>query len=137
MALRALGGAGGCSLFVGAGFGLVLGYIGVRVAFRLPVGEPRNLFCLGLAYLAYLVGAMPGASGVVTATMTALMIAVYGYHVGLWPTIAALPAPLNRRGIFLVMTGTLLLLGWQAHVPLAVPHVEGLAWAWWRQRSAC
>lgn len=60
------------SLFVGAGFGLLLGYIGVRVAFRLPVGEIRNLFCLSLAYLAYLVGAMPRASGVVTATMTAL-----------------------------------------------------------------
>jgi hypothetical protein len=124
-------------LFVGAGLGLLLGYIGVRVALRLPVGEPRNLFCLGLAYLAYLVGAMPSASGVVTAAMTALMIAVYGYNVGLWPTIAALPAPLNRRGIFLVMTGTQLLLGWQASCPWRCPMLQGLAWAWWRQRSAC
>jgi hypothetical protein len=114
------------SLFVGAGFGLLLGYIGVRVALRLPVGEPRSLFCLGLAYLAYLVGAMPGASGVITATMTALMVAVYGDNVGLWPTMAALPAPLNRRGIFLLMAGALLLLSWQAHVPLTVTHVTGI-----------
>jgi len=114
------------SLFTGAGLGLLLGYIGVRVAFRLPPGEARNLFCLGLAYLAYLVGAMPGTSGVAAAAMTALMVAVYGYNVGLWPTMATLPAPLDRRGIFLLMAATWLLLGWQAHVPLATTHVMGI-----------
>jgi hypothetical protein len=89
-------------LFVGAGFGLVLGYIGVRVAFRLPVGEPRNLFCLGLAYLAYLVGAMPGASGVL---------------VGRWlapvpgEVVQSLPQALLRKEgkVFLLLLGTLLL----------------------------
>jgi len=105
------------SLFTGAGLGLLLGYIGVRVAFRLPSGEVRNLFCLGLAYLSYLVGAMPGASGV-AAAMTALMVAVYGYNLGLWPSMASLPAPLNRKAVFLLLSGIWLLLGWEAHVPL-------------------
>jgi hypothetical protein len=42
----------------------------------------------------------------------------YGSHAGLWPTITALPTVLNHRGIFLLMVGILLVLGWQAHVPL-------------------
>ena len=114
------------SLFAGTGFGLLLGYIGVRIALRLSAGEARNLFCLGLSYLAYLVGVVLGASGVVTATMTALVVAAYGHSTGLWPTMAALPTPLNRRGIFLLMGGTLLLLGWQAHVPLTTTHAVGI-----------
>jgi hypothetical protein len=95
------------SLFTGATLGLILGYVGVRVAFRLPVGDARNYFCLGLAYFAYLAGVLIGASGVVTTTMTGLMVAVYGYNVGLWPTSEALPAPLNRFGVFVLMAGTI------------------------------
>ena len=115
------------SLFVGASLGLVLGYIGARVAFRLPAGDARNYLCLGLAYVAYLASALIGASGVVTTTMTALMVAVYGYNVGLWPTMATLPAPLNRLGVFVGMTGAFLLLGWQAHVPLTAAHITGIS----------
>jgi hypothetical protein len=115
------------SLFTGTGLGLLLGYVGVRVAFRVPVGGARNLFCLGLAYLAYLMGAVIGASAVVTATMTALMVAVYGYNAGLWPTQATVPAPLNRRGVFYLLGGAYLLLGWQAHVPLTASHAAGIA----------
>jgi hypothetical protein len=64
-----------------------------------------------------------GLAWLLTALLIGLaMVAVYGYSVGLWPTVAALPAPLNRRGIFLLMAGALLLLGWQAHVPLTVSH---------------
>jgi hypothetical protein len=114
------------SLFVGASLGLVMGYVGVRVAFRLPAGDARNYFCLGLAYLAYLTGALIGGSGIVTAAMTSLMVAVYGYNVGLWPTMESLPAPLNRLGVFALMAGIFLLLGWQAHVPLTGTRVAGI-----------
>ena len=114
------------SLFTGATLGLILGYVGVRVAFRLPVGDARNYFCLGLAYFAYLAGVLIGASEVVTTTMTGLMVAVYGYNVGLWPTSEALPAPLNRFGVFVLMAGTFLLLGWQAHVPLTITRIAGI-----------
>ncbi len=114
------------SLFVGASLGLILGYIGVRVASRWPAGDARNYFCLGLAYLAYLVGVLIGGSGVVTATMTALMVAVYGYNVGLWPTTDLLPATLNRPGVFALMAGVFLLLGWQAHVPVTGNRVAGI-----------
>ena len=115
------------TLFSGAGWGLLLGYLGVRVAFRLPAGGTRNLLCLGLAYLAYLTGVLIGASGVVTAAMTGLMVAVYGYSAGLWPTTATLPTPFNRRGIFLLVAATWLLLGWEAHVPLTPAHVTGIS----------
>lgn len=58
--------------------------------------------------------------------MTGLMVAVYGYNVGLWPTMAMLPAPLNRPVVFTLMSAAFLLLGWQAHVPLTVAHVSGI-----------
>jgi hypothetical protein len=114
------------SLFAGAGLGVLLGYAGVRVAFRLPEGDARNYFCLGLAYVAYWVGALMGGSGVVTATMTGLMVAIYGYNVGLWPSMEMLPAPLNRLGVFALMAGAFLLLGWQAHGPLTTARVLGI-----------
>jgi NhaP-type Na+/H+ or K+/H+ antiporter len=114
------------SLFVGASLGLILGYVGVRLAFRLPAGDARNYFCLGLAYVAYLAGALIGGSAVVTAAVTALMVSVYGYNVGLWPTTQMLPTPLKRSGVFVVSTGIFLLLGWQAHVPLTAGRVAGI-----------
>jgi hypothetical protein len=114
------------SLFAGAVLGLLLGYVSVRIAFRLPQGQARNWFCLGLAYVAYLLGALMGGSGVVSAAMAGLMVAVYGYSAGLWVTQAELPVPLNQPAIFVLMTGAFLLLGWQAHAPLTIFHVLGI-----------
>jgi NhaP-type Na+/H+ or K+/H+ antiporter len=116
-------------LFSGAGIGLVIGVLGVHAAFRLKSGDPRNLFCLGLAYLAYVASALLGSSGVVSAAMTGLTVAVYGYNGGLWPTMAALPNPLNRRGVFLLLAAVWLVLGWQAHVPVKTSHVLGIGMA--------
>jgi hypothetical protein len=110
----------------GTTLGLLLGYIGVRVALRLPAGDARNYFCLGLAYVAYLVSLPIGVSAVVTTTMTGLMVAVYGYNVGLWPNSEEFPAPLNRFGVFVLMAGAFLLLGWQAHVPLTISRIAGV-----------
>jgi hypothetical protein len=111
------------SVFASGGLGLILGYIGVRIALRLEVGAARNHFCLGLSYAAYLVGALPpwglpGASGVVVTVVTALVMAIYGYHAGLWPTRTGLPIILNQLGMVLLLVGVLLVLSWQAHVPL-------------------
>jgi hypothetical protein len=112
------------SVFASGGLGLILGSIGVRIALRLEVGAARNHFCLGLSYAAYLVGALPpwglpGASGVVVTVVTALVMALYGSQAGVWPTITALPMILNHRGMLLVLVSVLLVLGWQAHVPLS------------------
>lgn len=114
------------SLFSGAALGIGLGSIGVRVALRVSMGKLRNRFCLGLAYAAYLLGAVPGASGVALATMTALTVAIYGYHVGLWPTRTALPMPLSHPRMVLLMAGVLLLLGWQADVSLTWDRATGI-----------
>jgi hypothetical protein len=111
------------SLVAGGGLGLILGYVGVRIALRLPVGAARNRWCLALSYAAYLLGivppwGLPGASAVVLTLVTALVMAIYGSHAGLWPTLTTLPVVLNHRAMILLMVGVLLLLGWQAHVPM-------------------
>jgi hypothetical protein len=118
------------SLAAGGGLGLLLGYIGARIALRLPVGAARNRFCLGLNYAAYLVGVLPpwgvpGVSAVLLTAATALVMAIYGYRVGLRPTITALPVVFNRRGMALLMAETLLVLGWQAHVPITGERAVG------------
>lgn len=114
------------SLFAGAVLGLLLGYVGVRIALRLPQGQARNWFCLGLAYVAYLLGALIGGSGVVTAAMTGLMVAVYGYSAELWLIPADLPTPLNWFAMFGLMTAVFLLLGWQAHTVPTRFHLLGI-----------
>jgi len=114
------------SLFSSAALGLFLGFVGVRLAPRFPAGKTRNLFYLGLIYFAYLAGVLIGISGVTMATMTGLVVASYSYSVGLWPSKEVWPAPLNQGWVFILMAGTWLLLGWQAHVPLTAVHITGI-----------
>ena len=114
------------SLFSGAALGLFLGFVGVRLAPRFPPGKARNLFYLGLIYFAYLTGVMIGTSGVTMAIMTGLVVASYSYSVGLWPTKEEWPVSLNQGWVFVLMAGTWLLLGWQAHVPLTAVHITGI-----------
>jgi hypothetical protein len=114
------------SLISSAALGLFLGFVGVRLAPRFPAGKTRNLFYLGLIYFAYLAGVLIGTSGVTMATMTGLVVASYSYSVGLWPSKEDWPAPLNKGWVFMLMAGTWLLLGWQAHVPLTAVHITGI-----------
>jgi len=113
-------------LLSGAALGLFLGFIGVRLAPRFPAGKVRDLFYLGLIYFAYLVGVLIDTSGITMATMTGLVIASYSYSVGLWPTQEERPVPLDQGWVFVLMAGTWLLLGWQAHVSLTVVHITGI-----------
>ena len=114
------------SLLSGAALGLFLGFVGVRLAPRFPAGKTRDLFYLGLIYFAYLAGVMIGTSGVTMAIMTGLIVASCSYSVGLWPTKEEWPASLNQGWIFVLLAGTWLLLGWQAHVPLTTVHITGI-----------
>jgi hypothetical protein len=114
------------SLFSSAALGLFLGFVGVRLAPRFPAGKTRNLFYLGLIYFAYLAGVLIGLSGVTMATMTGLVVASYSYSVGLWSSKEDWPAPLNQGWVFMLMAGTWLLLGWQAHVPLTAVNLLGI-----------
>lgn len=109
----------------GVGMGLVLGGIGLGLASRFAAGARRNLFMLGWAYVAYLVGLLVGTSGVVTAGTTALAIAVFGAARGLWPRPEDLPTPLSQPVVFALMSLTFLFLGWQAHVQLTPADVWG------------
>ena len=114
------------SLFSSAALGLLLGYVGARLAHHFPAGLARNLFYLGLIYFAYLAGVMIGTSGITMAIMTGMVVASYSYSVGLWPTKEEWPAPLNQGWVFVPMAGIWLLLGWQAHVPLTAVHITGI-----------
>jgi len=114
------------SLFSSAALGLLLGFVGSKLAPRLPAGNARNLFYLFLIYFAYLAGVMIGTSGITMAIMTGLVVASYSYSVGLWPTKEEWPAPLNQGLVFVPMAGIWLLLGWQAHVPLTAVHITGI-----------
>lgn len=116
------------SLLSGAAIGLMIGYFGVRFSKHLQVGKIRNFFYLALVYLAYLVGVMIGSSGVTTAMMAGFFVASYSFSVGLWSTEEMRPAPRNHWGLFTLLAGVWILLGWQAHVPvtLALVSVIGL-----------
>ena len=113
-------------MFSSAALGLFLGFVGVRLAPRFPVGKTRNLFYLGLIYFAYLAGVLIDTSGITMATMTGLVVASYSYSVGLWPSKEDWPAPLDQGWVFVLMAGTWLLLGWQAHVSLTVVDITGI-----------
>jgi hypothetical protein len=114
------------SLFAGGTLGMLLGYMGVRVALRLPAGDARGRLCVVVAYLAYLAGVAIGGSGVVTVAMTGLMMAVYGSQAGLWPSSAEFPALFKWPGVFALLAGAFLLLAWQAHVPLTATRAAGV-----------
>lgn len=113
------------ALLSGMGLGLVLGAVGLALAPRFPAGRTRNLFFLGWAYVAYVLGMPAGTSGVVTTGTTALIIAVFGTARGLWPTPEDLPAPLSRPVVFAAMSLVFLFLGWQAHVQITPADVRG------------
>jgi hypothetical protein len=113
-------------LLSGVALGLILGFIGVRLARRFPAGKTRGLFYLGWIYIAYLGGVLIGTSGITMAIMTGLVIASYSYSVGLWPTQEEQPAPLDQGFVFGLLAGTWLLLGWQAHVSLTAVHITGV-----------
>ena len=114
------------SLFSSAALGLLLGFVGAKLAPRLPAGNARNLFYLFLIYFAYLAGVVIGTSGITMAIMTGLVVASYSFSVGLWPTKEEWPASLNQWWVFVPLAGIWLLLGWQAHVPLTAVHLTGI-----------
>jgi len=125
VALQPLGSFLG-SLFSSAALGLLLGFIGVRLAPRFPAGKTRDLFYLGLIYFAYLAGVLIDTSGITMATMTGLVVASYSYSAGLWPSKEDWPSPLDQGWVFVLMAGTWLLLGRQAHVSLTVVDITGI-----------
>jgi hypothetical protein len=111
------------SLIASGGLGLIFGYIAVRIALRFPAGAARSRTCLLLSYAAYLIGSILGASGVMLTLVTVLVLSIYGSYAGLWSTSTTLPIILSYRGVFVLMVGVLLVLGWQIHAPVTTERV--------------
>lgn len=114
------------TLLSGAGFGMVLGIVSVAIARKLHSSEAKNLSFLAAAYVAYLIGAALGISGITLTLMTGLVAANYGLHTGIWTNTNSLPSPLNRGVVFWVLAAAWLLLSWQAHVPLTGTRIAGI-----------
>jgi hypothetical protein len=111
------------SLIASGGLGLIFGYIAVRIALRFPAGAARRRTCLLLSYAAYLIGSILGASGVMLTLVTVLVMSSYGSYAGLWPTSTTLPIIPSYRGVFILLVGVLLMLGWQLHAPVTTERV--------------
>jgi hypothetical protein len=114
------------SLFSGASIGLLLSYPGIKLASRLPPGKFQKLYYLILVYVIYLMGVWMDTSAVAMVLMAGFTIASYSYSTGLWSTEKDYPAPLTQGWVFILLAGTWLMLGWQAHVPLKMDHVIGI-----------
>ena len=65
-------------------------------------------------------------SAVAMVLMAGFVIASYSYSTGLWSTVAERPTLLIQGWVFILLAGTWLMLGWQAHVPLKMNHVSGI-----------
>lgn len=106
------------SLFTGVGLGLLLGVVAAQVAVRIPIGKMRFFYYFALSYVSYLIGSFLGTSGIAMAISTGLILTTYSYSTGKWSAPDEIPFLLNSTWVFAFMSGSWLLMSWQAHVPV-------------------
>jgi len=108
------------SLLYGAGIGAVLGWLAVVTALRLPEGWPRAVLSIGIGYLAYAIGLLPGISSVAASALAIAVYITYGIRRELWHGEIK-PAPMDdSKGVYLASVLVLLFFGWQLHIPLTL-----------------
>lgn len=103
------------TLFSGLGIGTAVGFIGIYLFHKLKRAKFTHAFFFVWAYLAYLSGIAFGTSAIATTLAAALVVATYGYSVGLWITPQDIPVPSNTPFFLYLSAGVWLTLGWQAH----------------------
>lgn len=115
------------NLVSGTAIGFALGFIGIYVYRRQIKSQAmKDIFFFGWAYLTYLIGLAFGTSPVATTLAAALVVAIYGYSIGLWYTPKSIPVPANTPFFFYLASIVWITLGWQAHTSVDIAGVGGI-----------
>ncbi|MGD2027814.1 MAG: hypothetical protein PVI99_08360, partial [Anaerolineales bacterium] len=114
------------NLVSGAAIGFALGFLGIYLYRKLRKSAWKNHFFFAWAYLAYLAGFVFGTSALATTLAAALVVAVYGFSIGLWYTSKSIPVPANTPFFFYLASVVWITLGWQAHTAVDVTALGGI-----------
>lgn len=114
------------NLVSGAAVGFALGFLGISIYRKIRKPGRKNIFFFVWAYLAYLTGFALGTSAIATTLAASVVVAVYGYSIGLWYTQKSIPVPANTPFFFYLVSGVWITLGWQAHTTIDLPAFGGI-----------
>lgn len=114
------------TLFAGIAVGFAIGFIGITLFRKMRLGKWKNFFFFAWAYAAYLSGIVFHISAIATTLAAALVVAAYGYSIGLWFRQKDIPLPSNVPIFFYLLSGLWMLLGWQAHIVVNVSKLAGI-----------
>lgn len=114
------------TLFSGIAVGIAIGLLGIYIYRKLKQYQWKNLFFFAWAYVAYLAGIAFGTSAIAATLAAALVVATYGFSIGLWLGQKDIPVPSNTPFFFYLSAGAWLLLGWQAHTTVALDSLVGI-----------
>jgi hypothetical protein len=103
------------TLASGLAVGIAMGFLGLEIYRRLRRQQFKGGFFIVWAYLAYLIGLALGTSAIAVTLAAALVVAAYGFSIGLWNKPEDIPVPANTPAFFFLASGIWLILGWQAH----------------------
>ena len=114
------------TLLSGVAVGLAIGFAGIALYRRLRLPQLRNWFFFIWAYLAYLTGLALGTSAIAVTLAAALVVAAYGFSIGLWLRGSDIPRPSNTPLFFYLTAGVWILLGWQTHTSVDIGSLPGI-----------
>ena len=114
------------TLLSGVAVGLAVGFAGIALYRRLRLPQLKNWFFFGWAYLAYLTGLALGTSAIAVTLATALVVAAYGFSIGLWLRGTDIPLPSRTPLFFYLTAGVWILLGWQTHTSVDTGSLPGI-----------
>lgn len=114
------------TLFSGVAIGLAVGFLGIYLYRKINQQKSRNAFFFGWAYVAYFAGLIIEVSAIATTLAAALIVATYGYSIGIWYRQKDIPVPANTPFFFYLFAGMWLALGWQAHTSMEAASLAGV-----------
>jgi len=114
------------TLLSGAAVGLGIGFAGIALYRRLRLPKLKNWFFFGWAYVAYLTGLVLGTSAIAATLAAALVVAAYGFSIGLWLRGSDIPLPARTPLFFYLTAGVWILLGWQTHTRVDTGSLPGI-----------
>ncbi len=114
------------TLLSGIAVGLAIGFTGIALYRRLKLPQLRAWVFFVWAYLAYLTGLALGTSAIAVTLAAALVVAAYGFSIGIWLRGSDIPRPSNTPLFFYLTAGVWILLGWQTHTSVDIGSLPGI-----------